>query len=92
MSLKFDAEVAYLAARCRLILDAVSRHGPESIALADIRAVVDRSAAEGNVRGLRIMRRDLLEMSQVLPAEARAALDATLKVQEADDPSARPAS
>jgi hypothetical protein len=80
-----DGELAYLLARCRLILDVIEHAEPRPLVM-DLRRIVEETANAGNIRGLRTIRRDLLEMSQVLPAEARVALQAALKVQEADDP------
>ena len=80
-----DAEVAYLLARCRLILDAIERAEPGPFVLR-LRQVVEDTAAKGSARGLRTVRRDLLEMSQTLSQKDRAVLEAALKAQEADDP------
>jgi hypothetical protein len=80
-----DAEVAYLLKRCRLILDAIERNEPGAF-VTELRRVAEDTAAKGNTRGMRTIRRDLLEMSEVLPAETRAALQAELKYQEVNDP------
>ena len=80
-----DAEIAYLLARCRLVIDAIERAEPGPYA-AQLRQAVDDTAAARNVRGLRIVRRDLLEMSQALPPADRVALRAALAAQEATDP------
>jgi hypothetical protein len=84
-----NAEVAYLRDRCRLILDAIERSEPGTF-IVQLRQIVEDTAAKGNTRGMRTIRRDLLEMSQGLPAEVRAALQAELKAQEVTDPSQRP--
>ena len=81
-----NPEVVYLRDRCRLIVDALRRAEPDSVFLAQIGPIVEGIAAKGDVRGLRTLRRDLLEMSQVLSPDVRAALQASLDVQEADDP------
>ena len=80
-----NAEVAYLTARCCLILDAIERAeaGPF---VSQLRRILEETASAGNIRGLRTIRHDLLEMTQALSADDRAALAAALKVQEADDP------
>ena len=79
-----QAEVDYLLERCRLILDAIEKHEPQPV--ADMRPIVEATARKGDVRGMRTVRRDLLEMSQVLPAADREALKAALAVQEGRDP------
>ena len=80
-----DSEIAYLRARCQLILDAIERAEPGPF-IGQLRQVLAQTADAGNIRGLRTIRRDLLEMSQALPTADRAALEAALKVQESDDP------
>jgi hypothetical protein len=80
-------EARYLAARCRLVLDALEDSQPEFREMAAaFRAVIDRELARSNARGLRTIRRDLLEMAQTLGPGARTRLQASLDRQEADDP------
>ena len=79
------SEIEYLRARCQLILDAIERAEPGPF-IGQLRQVLAQTADAGNVRGLRTIRRDLLEMSQALPTAERAALEAALQGQEADDP------
>jgi hypothetical protein len=87
------AEIDYLSARCRLVLDALEAAEPEFRGTAaEIRAILADTAAKGNVRGIRTMRRDLLDMSRALPDAARRELQARLDAQAADDPFRRPAS
>jgi len=86
------AEVSYLVVRCRLMLDAVEAAEPEFSGIAQLRAIVEATAASNDVRGLRTIRRDLLEMSRGLPTGARDALQAQLDAQAADDPFGRAAS
>jgi hypothetical protein len=83
-----DAEAAYLLARCRLILDALDRADPGPF-LTEIRHVVEATAVRADGRGLRILRRDLLEMSRALSVEDCAVLEAAPRVQAADDPIGR---
>ena len=83
------AELTYLAARCKLILDALADHEPDAQSLSAIRDVLEETAEKRNVRGLRTIRRDLLDMMKVLPAPARAALQVRLDAQGHDDPASR---
>jgi len=78
-------EAAYLLARCELILDAVEAFDPTPL-LAQMRGIARTAAATNNVRALRTVRRDLLEISQILPPDQRATLEAALRLQESDDP------
>jgi hypothetical protein len=84
-----NAEIEYLRARCVLLLNALERVD-ETQLLRDTRAIVNGEAANGNLCGLRIMRRALLAMSPMLSAANRDALDAALSLQERDDPVHRP--
>lgn len=87
-----SAEIAYLEARCRLVLDAIEASDPEAGTLpAELRAIVADTSAKGNVAGLRTIRRDLLEMSRALPVAARQVLQVALDAQAADDPYGRAA-
>jgi hypothetical protein len=79
------SEAVYLSARCYLILDALERAEPGEL-IGQLRSVVDAAAAKGDLRGLRAVRRDVLEMCQILANEDRAALQTLLDIQEADDP------
>jgi hypothetical protein len=79
-------EAAYLYERCRLILDALTTAEPESVAVPMLREVLEKAFNDLNVRGLRMIRRDLIEASQVLDPEALAQLKAELAVQERNDP------
>jgi hypothetical protein len=79
-----QAEVDYLLERCLLILDAIERHEP--LPVAQMRPLVEGAARNRNVRGLRIVRRDLIEMSQSLPPLDRQKLQEALDRQEANDP------
>ena len=80
-----NPEVVYLLKRCRLILDAFERAEPSAF-VAQMRQIVEDAATKGDVRGLRTVRRDMLEMSQALSSQDRSALQAALDAQEADDP------
>ena len=86
------AEIAYLVARCRLIIEAVEAAEPGFTGGPPMREVIERAGEEGNVRGLRIVRSDLLDMSRALPAPARRELASRLDAQAADDPFGRTAS
>ena len=86
MTKSHEAEITYLLARCRLILSVLRKDEPNALVLAELDKVLEQTAAKGNVRGLRSIRRDLLEMSQVLPQPARDELHAALALQEKDDP------
>lgn len=86
------AEIAYLVARCRLIVDAIEAEEPGFTGGAPIREAIELAARQGNVRGLRTVRSDLLDMSRALPAPARRALEAQLDAQAAADPFGRAAS
>jgi len=79
-------EASYLLARCQLILNAIEAADPGSF-IVELRQALEATAAKGDVRGLRSIRRDLLEMSQILGSNERAAVDAALTVHEVDDPS-----
>lgn len=81
-----NPEAVYLLARCRLIIEALGRAEPGSVFLTQIRPIMETTATKGDVRGLRTLRRDLLEIAQVLSPEDRAVLQTSLDVQEADDP------
>ena len=79
-----QAEIDYLLERCRLILDAIEAHEPEPV--LQMRPILEAAAQSGNVRGMRTMRRDLLEMSLTLPPDDREALRVALARQESNDP------
>jgi hypothetical protein len=85
-------EIVYLVARCRLVLDAIEAAEPGFSGAAQIRAVTEEAATKHDVRGLRTIRRDLLDMSRGLPPSARRKLKARLDAQAADDPFGRAAS
>ena len=81
-------ELAYLAERSRAILDFVaSRSGEEFAASARmLREVIRQTADRGDLRGLRSVRRDLLDMSRALAAEDQRALAELLRAQALSDP------
>ena len=79
------AEIAYLRARTRLIVDVAEKAEP-SPTIAALREVIEATAAKGDVRGLRSIRNDLLDMSRALPPDVQAALKIALDAQAADDP------
>jgi hypothetical protein len=79
------AELAYLLARTRLIVDAVEKAEP-SPTIAALRGVVEATAVKGDLRGMRSIRNDLLDMSRALAPDVQAALKAALDAQAADDP------
>jgi len=79
------AEIAYLLTRTRIILDAVENAEP-SPTIAAVRGIVEATAAKGNLRGMRSIRNDLLDMSRGLAPDVQASLKAALDAQAADDP------
>ena len=83
------SELKYLAARCYLILDALAKQEPDAPTVGAIRDAVEQAVEKHNVRGLRTIRRDLLDMMKVLPGSARAALQAHLDAHARDDPASR---
>jgi hypothetical protein len=74
-----------------LILDALEAFEPGPY-LIEMRSIIRTAASKDDIRGLRMVRRDLLEASQALTADQRQALQARLTMQEADDPIRRGAS
>jgi hypothetical protein len=83
------AEIAYLRARCHLIVDFCESKDPTFRLGDQLRAVIKSTADAANVRGMRTIRRDLLDMSQGLAQDDRVALKALLDKQADDDPSNR---
>ena len=79
------AEIEYLRARTRLIVDAVEKAEPSPTIVA-LRELIQATAAKDDLRGLRSIRNDLLDMSRALPPDVQAALNIALDAQAADDP------
>src|SRR5256885_3193723 len=81
-----ERELEHLQARSILILDFLVEHSDEPFPSAEmIREVVEQAARAGNLRGMRIVRSDLLDMSRSLDAEHQRALAELLKRQAGDD-------
>jgi hypothetical protein len=79
------AELAYLLARTRLIVEAVQKAEP-SPTIDALQGVVEATAAKGDLRGMRSIRNDLLDMSRGLAPDVQATLKAALDAQAASDP------
>jgi len=81
-------ELDYLRERCLLVLDFVSEHSDEPFPSGPvIRTIIGKTAAAGNLRGLRTIRSDLLAMSQALPMEDQRVFAELLREQAVRDPS-----
>ena len=81
-----DPIVAFVAARCRLLLDAIEVAEPRFSGAAQLRASIDDRLANGDIRALRTIGRGLFEMSRALPPVARAELKARLDAQAVAGP------
>jgi hypothetical protein len=81
-----DPIVAFVAARCRLVLEAIEAAEPHFGGAATLRASIDDRLANGDIRALRTIGRGLFEMSRLLPPVARAELKARLDAQAVAGP------
>ena len=80
-------EVEYLRTRCLLILGfAVERSDEPFPSAADIRNVIEHTARSGNLRGMRTLRSDLLDMSRALSVEDQRVLAELPKAHAVEDP------
>jgi hypothetical protein len=80
-------ELAYFRARSLLILDFIVEHSSEPFPSAPaLREVVEQTAQAQNLRGMRIVRSDLLDMSRALGSDHQRALAQLLAEQARDDP------
>ena len=87
LSEREQRELEYLTRRSLLILDFVVEHSGEPIASAPaIRDAIEQVRRSGNLRGMRIIRSDLLDMSRSLRGEDRGALEKIQTAQAPHDP------
>jgi CHAD domain-containing protein len=82
-----ERELEYLRSRSLLILDFLVEHSDEPFPSApELRDIVEQTGRAGDLRGMRIIRSEFLDMSRALPTEHQRALAELLKAQAADDP------
>ena len=80
-------ELEYLRKRCLLILEFVLQHSEEPFPSAPaVHEVIEQARTAGNLRGMRVIRSDLLDLSRALSREDRRALEELLKAQTVQDP------
>jgi hypothetical protein len=80
-------ELDYLRARSLLILDFIAKHSDEPFpSVPELRDIIERTGRAGNLRGMRIIRSELVDMSRALPNEDQRDLAELLKAQAAEDP------
>ncbi len=79
------AEIQYLLARCRLLVDSFAAD-PDFTLADQLRTIIAETAAAENRRGMRTLRRDLLDMSRALLSDGRPALQIALDKQALEDP------
>ena len=86
LSPRDQRELEYLYRRCLLIVDFAAKADPSFTSAPALRMVVEQTREAANLRGMRTIRSDLLDLSHALAPNDQRTLRGLLDAQASEDP------